>query len=71
MKSEVVEQARVTIRSAARDPVVAAVRQLLTHDLERVKTSLVDAQPEHVATLQGEAQAYRKYLKSLFDLPSA
>lgn len=33
--------------------------------LERAKVNLIDAHGEEVPTLQGEARAYRKLLKSL------
>lgn len=45
--------------------------EMLEFDLERVKLLLVTSCPPHestIAALQGEAQAYRKYMKFLKSL---
>lgn len=42
-----------------------ALIALLEHDLDRVKELIISTHIGEVAVLQGEAQAYKKYLKAL------
>ena len=55
------------MRTQRRDPLAEALLEMLEFDLERVKNLLVNTPPGgfELASLQGEAQAYKKYLKYL------
>ncbi len=55
---------QLTLHMGRNDAVGIALTALLEHDYERVKDLLVSAESDF-AVLQGEAQAYRKYLKVL------
>ena len=54
-----------TLRLSADDSGMKALALLLEHDYERVKDLLVSTHPGEVPALQGEAQAYKRYLKAL------
>lgn len=54
-----------SLRLSAEETGVKALVLLLEHDYERVKELLVSTHVGEVPALQGEAQAYKRYLKAL------
>jgi len=53
------------LRAGRDEGVGIALAALLEHDLDRVKELIISTNIGEVAVLQGEAQAYKKYLKAL------
>ena len=53
------------VRAAITDPVIVAVLAILEQEYERTMDALLWVPLTEVQVLQGEAQAYRKLLKSL------
>ena len=53
------------VRAAITDPAVVAVMAILEQEYERTMDALLWVPLTEVQVLQGEAQAYRKLLKSL------
>lgn len=56
---------RETLANALSEPLGQAMAGMCRKDFERVKDLLVDAPPEQVSALQGEAQSLRRILKYL------
>jgi hypothetical protein len=60
---------RETLRAGRYEPFGIALEAVCDVELDRVKTRLLDALPDEVATLQGEGRAIRKILKYLTERP--
>ncbi len=60
---------REAIRTAASEPVGLAIEGICKMDLNRVKEAFIDAPPEQISALQGEARAIRRLLKYLTERP--
>ena len=60
---------REVLRTSASEPVGLALEGLCKVDMNRIKEAFIDASPEQIPMLQGEARAIRKVLKYLTERP--
>lgn len=65
LTKEQVDEYGLIIYAARGDTAIVAAVDIMKHHLERVKSEMVDARPDDMSRLQGEAQAYRRLLKFL------